>query len=138
MAFFPFGNPFSGLLISDQQERKTYLPGELTTNQPPIGPSQYLAATSEPIGLFSYIQEQEQKGLGQNAYVFLQNLVCPEYTSDDDCPICREHLSSQVVVLTCRGAHKYHFDCITKWYEKNLSCPLCRDTCAHLLEDEKM
>lgn len=46
-----------------------------------------------------------------------------------DCAICTSSLNSTVAELAC--AHVFHIDCITPWFRKNLSCPLCRQE--HLL-----
>lgn len=54
----------------------------------------------------------------------------------DECSICLEKLSDNTlttVLTTC--SHRYHRDCLKKWFESNseysLCCPLCRSSLAH-------
>ena len=48
-------------------------------------------------------------------------------TVKEKCLICRDELSSDIIILTC--GHKYHFECLkdtfTKYYKK--TCPYCDD-----------
>lgn len=43
----------------------------------------------------------------------------------DDCSICLSPLNeSRSVILPC--SHKYHYQCIIGWFDKEVNCPLCR------------
>jgi len=42
-----------------------------------------------------------------------------------DCPICLEEFcTDQHLTLTC--GHKFHANCILKWFTIQMKCPICR------------
>ena len=45
---------------------------------------------------------------------------------DDECNICLgEYLSGQkIIVLSC--GHKYHQNCLHKWFQRKKICPICK------------
>ena len=45
---------------------------------------------------------------------------------DDTCSICIEPFSPRNTTLTLDCNHIFHSECIVVWFEKELSCPLCR------------
>ena len=47
---------------------------------------------------------------------------------DSDCSICLEPFSKdkEIIILECK--HIYHTDCIVQWLNKDISCPLCRES----------
>ena len=47
-----------------------------------------------------------------------------EVLSDDECSICMDKNNLIWVSLPCE--HKFHEECIFKWIETDLSCPICR------------
>ncbi len=47
-----------------------------------------------------------------------------EVSSSDECSICMDKNNLIWVSLSCD--HKFHEECIFKWIETNLSCPICR------------
>lgn len=47
-----------------------------------------------------------------------------EVLPDDECSICMDKNNLIWVSLPCE--HKFHEECIFKWIETNLSCPICR------------
>lgn len=44
------------------------------------------------------------------------------------CLVCLEKIEENHIVVECMSCHKYigHSLCISKWFERNKSCPLCR------------
>ena len=44
------------------------------------------------------------------------------------CPICLENLinGEMVSILKCDGNHIFHPNCISKWFESQSTCPVCR------------
>lgn len=55
----------------------------------------------------------------------------PELFDHDDgkvmeCPICQESLGGGAVVVRTKCEHYFHEDCLTKWCQNHLECPLCR------------
>jgi len=40
------------------------------------------------------------------------------------CMICLSNTETHSVLLPC--GHSYHYDCILKWFEKDMSCPTCK------------
>jgi len=60
---------------------------------------------------------------------------------DELCNICCELLEEgdDVVELTCRKRHHFHFDCITEWVRRgNCVCPLCQDDIRQDMEAENI
>lgn len=49
--------------------------------------------------------------------------------SHGDCTICKDKLNSSSVTLGCK--HVFHKDCIDKWLNRRVNCPLCRQIPAH-------
>jgi len=43
----------------------------------------------------------------------------------EQCPICLEDISDNSYTLECN--HKYHIECIIKWFRNKHTCPLCKD-----------
>ena len=41
-----------------------------------------------------------------------------------ECTVCLEEISCSPCETQCN--HKFHKECISKWYEINRSCPICR------------
>ncbi|KAM7268023.1 hypothetical protein ACFE04_010189 [Oxalis oulophora] len=54
----------------------------------------------------------------------LYNLKNRKFNDDSQCSVCLEEFGSDVTCTPC--SHIFHEDCITKWLNKNISCPLCR------------
>eukprot|EP00002_Diphylleia_rotans_P035746 TRINITY_DN7830_c0_g1_i1.p1 TRINITY_DN7830_c0_g1~~TRINITY_DN7830_c0_g1_i1.p1 ORF type:complete len:614 (-),score=103.18 TRINITY_DN7830_c0_g1_i1:121-1962(-) len=44
--------------------------------------------------------------------------------SERGCPICQESIMNAPLTLTC--GHVFCDDCITRWFENNSTCPICR------------
>ena len=42
------------------------------------------------------------------------------------CSICLENFKEEDKVILTECSHLYHHECLTKWFEKNNSCPICR------------
>lgn len=42
------------------------------------------------------------------------------------CMICLSNTETYSVLLPC--GHSYHYDCILKWFEKDMSCPTCKQS----------
>ena len=51
-------------------------------------------------------------------------ILCLE--SDHNCPICLDVIDDDVITLQ-KCKHQFHMSCITMWFEKNNTCPLCRE-----------
>lgn len=43
----------------------------------------------------------------------------------DECSICLEKIQYDRAALSC--GHNYHSTCIIKWFEKSLTCPMCKE-----------
>ena len=43
---------------------------------------------------------------------------------NQECMICLTKTEKNSVLLPC--GHCYHYDCIFKWFEKEMSCPTCK------------
>ena len=44
--------------------------------------------------------------------------------AEEDCPICMEPCSGRVCDLPCK--HSFHAECLDQWFDRSLTCPLCR------------
>ena len=47
---------------------------------------------------------------------------------DEFCSICLEEFKQNDKIITLECDHYYHKVCITDWFKKETSCPLCRET----------
>ena len=60
-----------------------------------------------------------QKAKPQNSIVVLKKHI------DDNCSVCLLPLDRQPVQLSqCK--HYFHYNCMDKWLDVKLSCPICR------------
>ena len=52
-------------------------------------------------------------------------------SGEPECSICGTNLSDASeygkAVTACKNKHKFHKDCISKWIERNPTCPVCRE-----------
>ena len=53
-------------------------------------------------------------------------VTAAEASSDESCSICLERFQEGSVIGIPHCGHRYHWDCITKWYDSATTCPLCR------------
>jgi hypothetical protein len=53
------------------------------------------------------------------------------------CPICLQSVLDPVTLLGCN--HLFCKECITKWFQTKIECPLCKISCHHFIQscDEK-
>jgi len=42
----------------------------------------------------------------------------------NDCSICQDSLTAPLEILPC--GHLFHRQCIKKWFEQRMACPVCR------------
>ena len=47
---------------------------------------------------------------------------------NNECSICLDNFTNdkEIIILECK--HVYHTDCIVQWLNKDISCPLCRES----------
>lgn len=46
---------------------------------------------------------------------------------EDECVICRDIFKDRLLmILPCNIKHVFHTICISEWFQKNTSCPLCK------------
>ncbi len=81
------------------------------------------------IPLHSQLEEEEAEELASirinmSYYTLLQ---IKKIDNNNSCSICHEDFrdSDRVNILHC--GHSYHINCIDKWREGHMTCPLCRD-----------
>ena len=44
-----------------------------------------------------------------------------------NCSICQDIFNYNDIIRSIKSCkHKFHIDCIDKWFEKNKKCPICR------------
>jgi predicted Zn-ribbon and HTH transcriptional regulator len=49
------------------------------------------------------------------------------YLNDNNCIICYNEINEESFVTDLPVCHhKYHHECISKWFEVNSKCPLCK------------
>jgi hypothetical protein len=51
------------------------------------------------------------------------------------CPICLQTASDPVTLLACH--HFFCIDCIVKWFQTRLACPLCKTVCSHFIQSSR-
>ncbi|XP_008804068.2 E3 ubiquitin-protein ligase RNF43-like [Phoenix dactylifera] len=53
-------------------------------------------------------------------------VTAAEASSAETCSICLESFQAGSVIGIPQCGHRYHWDCITQWYDRANTCPLCR------------
>jgi len=50
-----------------------------------------------------------------------------------ECTICKDDmLNKSLAIITTACGHIYHEDCLTKWFDRQITCPTCRRNCGEL------
>ena len=49
-----------------------------------------------------------------------------ELNNDENCTVCLDPFKIDDIITILNCNHKYHYNCIKQWTEKERSCPLCR------------
>ncbi len=47
-------------------------------------------------------------------------------TNISNCSICLENYEKKDSITLTKCSHLFHKECLTKWYDKNKNCPMCR------------
>ena len=83
-------------------------------------------------------EEEEKKEDNKNnkrSKGFVTKFIKFEPTNNDlsgDCVICFENLSTSPTGSLSECIHKFHYNCIIKWLQHKLECPVCRQSCARI------
>ena len=56
----------------------------------------------------------------------LERVVLDASASARDCTVCMEEIDAGSEAIRMPCSHVYHSDCIVKWLQTSLMCPLCR------------
>lgn len=48
------------------------------------------------------------------------------------CPICLQEVLDPVTLVSCH--HYFCIECIVKWFQTKLACPLCKTTCSYFIQ----
>lgn len=75
-------------------------------------------------GIIRYNNRNNNKGIKLNSLRRNSKIYIQEEENNIDCSICLEEKGRIIRELSC--GHKYHIDCIEKWFCKKNSCPNCR------------
>ena len=81
--------------------------------------------------LHQYINESRQTNNLNNLSNYLlthQGQEIEEVNEEVTCSICIEAFTSAQTHIILECNHKFHTDCIKQWLEKELNCPLCRQS----------
>lgn len=57
-----------------------------------------------------------------------EKILFTDIMSSDECSICLEKFKVDDKIIQLKCSHKYHTQCITKWFDKDKSCPICRQS----------
>lgn len=74
--------------------------------------------TSRESDLATYLIEHTQPGSGDEEDI--------NDKDDETCSICIESFSNKHTNIILDCGHKFHSSCIISWFEKELTCPICR------------
>ena len=67
------------------------------------------------------------KKLKKNISIFFKTKSTNNYNKHDLCSICLDNFGNMnIIELYCN--HKFHKNCIYKWFHIDIRCPLCRNT----------
>ena len=70
------------------------------------------------------LSPDDEKFFSKNEFYFIEDKW--EMTEVEQCPVCSQDYDEDdfLVKLFCK--HKFHAECIKKWFENNSKCPMCR------------
>lgn len=70
----------------------------------------------------------ENINTGNNERLIKKNkkIITLNETNNKDCVICFEEYKEGDIIIELECKHVYHDPCISKWLQKDLSCPMCR------------
>jgi hypothetical protein len=110
--------------------------------------SSFRNAYSQGMGIFDDNMDELSGGLMRNIFRNLmggiigggmESVVVPlnlsslrantvvEYGVEGNCSICQDDINSVELVRRIRKCnHKFHIDCVDKWFETSVKCPECR------------
>ena len=57
-----------------------------------------------------------------------EKILFTDIMSSDECSICLEKFKVDDKIILLKCSHKYHSHCITKWFDKDKTCPICRQS----------
>jgi len=74
------------------------------------------------------LAKDTERGFGRSRTGRVGRKESSKDTGDNQCCICLEDISSSQDAKFLNCCHKFHEKCITKWSQKQKSCPICRST----------
>lgn len=89
----------------------------------------FIKNSTEKVQILSVTKDPCAVGLIQNPCKKIiddyLNKINDNVPADFNCPICLDNNTAKTVIkLDCN--HHFHSECMSRWYIKNKSCPLCR------------
>lgn len=84
-------------------------------------------------------EETENSGLSQEQLNIIveSSFQAQEQHIQENCPICLDSIQEHQYVISLPCNHVFHTDCITRWFNSNSTCPLCRTSPIQNDEDER-
>ena len=72
--------------------------------------------------------------------ILMRTEAMNKYDKVEDCPICLEPIS-KMKLWEGNCGHRFHIDCIRKWSNIKMKCPLCKENlcnCGKCCEEEEL
>ena len=69
---------------------------------------------------------ENSRGLTSDRINKFPTFTANQNTVDDGCAICIDGVEIRKLMIRLDCNHFYCSQCIRKWFEKNITCPLCR------------
>ena len=88
----------------------------------------------KPIRALEQNEDDVERGRSKySSYLFsnsisLSHLKKENVFKEKHCPVCLENFVATKAMVKLPCAHIFHHECIEKWFDQRLSCPLCQKT----------
>ena len=68
----------------------------------------------------------ERRGLTSERIKNFATFIADQNSVDDGCAICIDGVEINKLMTRLKCNHIYCSECISKWFEKSVTCPVCR------------
>ena len=89
-----------------------------------VGINPIVTRNNNPTRTQENILKLSIKDLNKNTT--LEIFTCNEDDEPQNCAICISPLENNTIIRKLSCNHKFHYNCVDKWFEEKYKCPICR------------
>ena len=89
-----------------------------------VGTNPIVTRNNNPTRTQENILKLSIKDLNKNTT--LEIFTCNEDDEPQNCTICISPLENNTIIRKLSCNHKFHYNCVDKWFEEKHKCPICR------------